>query len=391
MLLLDIVNIVNINAFSFVICLVILLDVKVRLEKKFKSNNVFLLLLFSNLLLIALDTVTWIFNGSPAPAGRMITEAADYIMFLLYPLPYYLWVLFVNYELFHNRRNKKKFKTALLLPFLAYALLVATNPFTGGIFYFDSKNVFQHGPLFTALPVVSSLYILFAYLMLAIYRKKLDRRSITPLLVYAIPAVAGGILQVLFSGISLIWAGNTVSLLILYVNIQNRRIDTDYLTGLFNRREADNHLQHRIHAKDNGASFSAIMIDVDKFKEINDKFGHNTGDDALESVALILRKSLRAEDFIARYGGDEFLVVFDISEPEILRKAVRRVRNAVIDFNAKTVKPYNLSLSMGYAIYNRQSGLDADRFLKHIDALMYEDKSRRAEDQISFFDQSMTI
>lgn len=384
------VNLLIVNAFSFVICLAMLLDVNIGFEKKFRSNIVFKLLLLANIAITLFDSLCQVFGGNPEPYAKFLLEGAYYILYLLIPVPCYLWIQFVNYQLFHDRRNTGKLQTTFILPYAVYVLFLALNPFLHELFAIDAANVYHRGALFGALPAVCCFYAAFSYLMLVKYGRRLNRRNITPLFLFAAPAAACGLLQSLFYGLPLLPAGLSVSMLILYMTLQNRRIYTDYLTGLFNRREADSYLRHKIRTQ-NGPAFSAVMIDVDKFKEINDKYGHLVGDEALENVAAILKKSLRADDFIARYGGDEFLVIFDIDEQDILRKAVRRVRNAVIDFNAKSQKPYTLSLSMGYTVYNRFSGWDADNFLKHIDSLMYEDKARRSEGQVYFLDQSMTI
>lgn len=85
---------------------------------------------------------------------------------------------------------------------------------------------------------------------------------------------------------------------------------TDPLTGISNRRGLDNKLNHTIEAaKRQHSELAIIMVDIDKFKQINDNFGHQTGDKVLKYVAQLMQRNLRATDFIARFGGEEFMII----------------------------------------------------------------------------------
>lgn len=89
----------------------------------------------------------------------------------------------------------------------------------------------------------------------------------------------------------------------IYINIQNGEISTDYLTGLYNRRRLDEHLQRRLRMRRKEQKLFVIMMDMDKFKDINDKYGHAVGDEALVKTAELLREICKeSDDFIARMG-----------------------------------------------------------------------------------------
>ena len=177
-------------------------------------------------------------------------------------------------------------------------------------------------------------YIVYAYFLIIKYRKKMDKRTIAAPLCFSLwrPPLQA-CCNPCFSVTLLTCPGLVVSIIILYINIQNKRMNTDYLTGVFNRREADGFIQNKINA---GEGFSAIILDIDKFKEINDGLGHQVGDDALEAVAKILKGTLRSNDFIARYGGDEFLIVLNMGEKRLLELAVKRIHTAVKNYNPQS-------------------------------------------------------
>jgi len=135
-------------------------------------------------------------------------------------------------------------------------------------------------------------------------------------------------------------------------------------------------IKNKINSGKKQEPFSIILLDLDRFKEINDKFGHDVGDEALQDAVKLLRECLRQNDFLARFGGDEFLIVMDITTSEALQKTIHRIKDCFEDFNQKSQKPYSLSFSYGSYLYDYSLNLDADQLLKHLDDLMYKDKEK---------------
>ena len=119
------------------------------------------------------------------------------------------------------------------------------------------------------------------------------------------------------------------------------------------------------------------MIDINEFKKINDTYGHIVGDKALEDASSILMQSLRKNDFIARYGGDEFAVILEVNSALDLEKAVEHIKENVRKFNFENLMPYRISFSIGYSIFSYEFHMSAEQFLHHIDQLMYIEKEKR--------------
>jgi len=163
-------------------------------------------------------------------------------------------------------------------------------------------------------------------------------------------------------------------MLVIFLNIQNHSMYTDYLTGVSNRKKLDAYLKQKISLNAKGKPFSAILIDINNFKHINDTYGHDIGDNALETAANLLKSCIRTSDFIARYGGDEFCVVVDITNKSDLDALVGRIKNCIEKFNTIGSNIYKLDFSMGYAVYDSQLYKSAEEFLRHVDMLMYENK-----------------
>ena len=148
----------------------------------------------------------------------------------------------------------------------------------------------------------------------------------------------------------------------------------DPLTGLANRRNVEERIEWRIAHKQ---AFCVMIIDVDGFKQVNDKYGHVAGDSLLKQFADELRANSRTPDIVGRWGGDEFIVVVDCdlhgakSKVERLRKWVLGEYTIQLGGDEKAVK-IHVDASIGVAQW--QSGESAHELLDHADAVMYRDK-----------------
>ncbi len=361
------------------VCAVILFDTYQHHTKRFLADNLFIALLYSNMAILLLDIVTWVLDGRTGIINTVFLMVATVLYYLMNILPSFLWALYADYQVFNDTNRLRKLMGFLLVPAFINTLMTLLTPITGWLFYFDINNVYHRGPFFTFFLVLNFSYLIYAFILVLANRKQIEKRYFLPLILFSLPPVIGGLLQASFYGLALIWSSITLSLLIIHLYIQNRRLNTDYLTGIYNRLQLDHYLQSKIHNSDAALSFSAILLDINDFKNINDQYGHLIGDEALTITAQLLKDSLRKHDFLARYGGDEFFIMVDIQDMNTLEKTVERIRENFRAFSQSSDKPYKLSLSMGYAIYEHKSAMSKDEFLKLLDDLMYEDKRALAD------------
>ncbi len=115
------------------------------------------------------------------------------------------------------------------------------------------------------------------------------------------------------------------------------------------------------------------MIDVDYFKEINDTFGHHVGDEALKDVARVILLSKPDKATAIRFAGDEFIILLRKSSEDNIRQVVRDIRDELKLFNENEGRQYELSLSIGYTLYDPDKD-NSDSFFKKMDDNMYEEK-----------------
>ena len=148
----------------------------------------------------------------------------------------------------------------------------------------------------------------------------------------------------------------------------------DALTGLANRRTVEAQLEARVKR---GDPFTAIYIDLNGFKAINDTYGHASGDDILRQVGHRLRASFRATDTIGRWGGDEFVAFVDGDQTEA-RTHMTRVRNAMRETFLIDSVPQGIVLSAAVGAATRRPNDSASELLHRADFAMYEEKLRKA-------------
>lgn len=153
----------------------------------------------------------------------------------------------------------------------------------------------------------------------------------------------------------------------------------DLLTGLYNRNYFNETIAREIErAKRQDEQISVIMIDIDRFKQINDSYGHLYGDGVLRECASILKKATRKSDIACRFGGDEFLVVTFGSDGHGHDTLISRIQKYLSEWNRQNASDdYRLSLSIGWSALSQEGQLMAA--LREADRRMYEDKRRKAD------------
>jgi diguanylate cyclase (GGDEF)-like protein len=150
---------------------------------------------------------------------------------------------------------------------------------------------------------------------------------------------------------------------------------TDPLTEIYNRRSLEDIAVRFIsHARRLKSSLSLLLIDVDRFKDVNTRFGHLTGDVVLADTAALLKSSVRGSDAVFRYGGDEFLIILADTSRTGAAKVIERIRAYLLDWNrAATLEKFELNLSIGISEWSDDMTLD--QLLDEADREMYAAKA----------------
>ena len=161
----------------------------------------------------------------------------------------------------------------------------------------------------------------------------------------------------------------------------------DDLTGLLNRRafyEKAGHLFRSL--GDNGDSLVVLFADLDRFKAVNDTQGHHIGDRVLSAIAKMVATSVRASDIVARYGGDEFVLILPGTDLDRGTVVARRLQDALADWSKNNGINLSFSIGMGEAL---QHGDDVKSVIERVDKAMYRSKLTHGRGGIQYVEQTL--
>lgn len=164
-----------------------------------------------------------------------------------------------------------------------------------------------------------------------------------------------------------------------YLKALKHVASVDPLTGLYNRRTFYRFFEKEIaRARRNGSTFSLIMLDVDKFKQINDTLGHESGDRVLLTISTMLKEITRSSDMVCRFGGDEFLILLPNSDANDTEALKQRIEAQIREHNHKS----EVHIGLSYGLHTTSSS-NAESALKFVDQQMYKEKHNKRESTIS--------
>jgi diguanylate cyclase (GGDEF)-like protein len=343
-----------------------------------RQNRVFIEMIVINIAVIIIDLITWYIDGKTGSFYYVLIRVCYILLYTLPFLPSYLFTVYVYDLLQVNIFKLRGLMACITLCFTADLILAVLSLNYGLFFSISADNHYMRGSLFLLHAAFCVIFFLYTFVLICVRRKSFSSRFFYTLLLFFLPQTAGIIIQGIFYGYTTNWIGMMLSLLVIYMNIQSRNLNTDYLTGINNRRYLDEYIAGKIKRASERKTFTALMIDIDNFKAINDTYGHDTGDMALKDTAQILLKSSKRDDFVARTGGDEFIVVVDSANYQTDEDPAALINKNVDNFNRHSKRPYVLSFSIGQHTYIPNSGLKANELLKLIDRSMYEIKSKKS-------------
>lgn len=285
----------------------------------------------------------------------------------------YLWAKFImvhmNIPFSDIRRNI--YRTIGLISIV----LLVINIFYPLVFSV-SDGRYQRGFAYIIFLIFAAFYILDSLYLYVKRVRKNGSLKLFPVHIFLIPVILGVVIQAFFIEISITWTSIAISVAGIMTALKNEIIFTDCLTGLYNRMYLE--FLHKRACNKKDCWVSGIMIDLNGFKQINDNYGHAEGDLALCIVADLLRKSFSEYGVVTRYAGDEFVIMLNTTDDQLIQKIIKSAKKNFVTENEKNDKPYQLSASMGYAITNL-SNETIDDFMNRIDEQMYQDKMKYYE------------
>lgn len=289
----------------------------------------------------------------------------------------YYWFRYVELRLNPLRASKRWFQVASLLPLLVAIAIVLTTPFTGFIFHYEG-NEYIHGPLYPTMAALAILYLVMASITILLHLSEvtspLQRSQHITLIMFLVSPVVGGVIDILVPNLPVLELTLLFGTVLVYTNMLQSRIYNDVLTGLNNRRLAEEYLRDRIAQCSAGNPLYFFLGDADWFKNVNDQYGHNEGDRALRLIAQGLRNVTGPINcHVARWGGDEFVIIAEHNNLPSPEGLIASIKQRLAEITEEEGLDYALSLSIGYATCSDPHSIAADVF-QQADAAMYESK-----------------
>ena len=319
------------------------------------------------------DSCVYYLAGSSNIVIKVLVFLSGSGLFLGNVMIGYLWAKFImvhmNIPFSDIRRNI--YRTIGLISIV----LLVINIFYPLVFSV-SDGRYQRGFAYIIFLIFAAFYILDSLYLYVKRVKKNGSLKLFPVHIFLIPVILGVVIQTFFVEIAITWTSIAISVAGIMTALKNEIIFTDCLTGLYNREYLK--FLHKRACNKKDCWVSGIMIDLNGFKQINDNYGHAEGDLALCIVADLLLKSFSEYGVVTRYAGDEFVIMLNTTDDQLIQKIIKSAKKNFVTENEKNDKLYQLSASMGYAITNL-SNETIDDFMNRIDEQMYQDKMKYYE------------
>lgn len=373
----------TLHLFFFSLALYILhkfsMDVATQLE--YKSFRFFIC---TYLVYVPASVTATFISYDVAPLPRWIIDPVwniDIFSIVLIGLSLYMFTVFRHAS--HISRWKWfTFLSSIPVSIILIFMLVSLK--NGIVFSVAKDNRIIYGPVYPALPILSTVYfvaiLLFAMAKYHLSRSYVKRRQLATLSCSVLFVFLSVLVDEHFrkSYLTVLPAATLCAIVYLYVNMQEGSIYTDALTGMNNRRKAKEYLSMCLDSLSEENPLYLYMCDVNSFKKINDGFGHAEGDHALILTAEALKTAIAKRDgFAARFGGDEFLLAWfpgsGSGAQESAEALIADIQLALAKACAEQGKPYPLTVSIGYARC-ADPGKSFTDYIKMADEMLYARK-----------------
>ena len=371
----------EINFFSIMIVSVI--SVMSRGVSRMVAQRNFAMALNTEIVFFASDTFWVMMERGLIPYSRSGVLLSKDVYFLFTALMCFGW--FVYFEYLQDSpfvKSKKNMWISSVFVLMQFVLIVI-NKFVPLLYYVNENNEYKRGPFFIALYLFSYIYVIFtcSRAFIGIFTKERSkRRSLIMLSVFPVLPAIGGIIQYVAPDIPAVCGVLAISSMVLYLDWLGQMISVDPLTQLNNRKQLAHKYEQMTKIVEDETPVYLMMIDANKFKEINDTYGHIEGDEALVRIADALRNGchiLKHKATIARYGGDEFVVVLRAESEGEVKKLEENIKKELAKLNKEAGAPYELSVSIGYARAGHKERISLKELVDSADEKLYEEKRKR--------------
>lgn len=373
----------EVNLFSIV--LVVIIAIKTMGMTKMVAQRNFIRGAICLIVFFASDTIWVLMENRFFPFYSAVAlMACKNIYFLFTSLTCYSW--FIYFEYLQDSpfvKDKKKILFSATFVFIQFIMIIV-NHFNGMLYYVNDKQEHIRGPLFVSLYAFSYIYVAVtctrAFLGIFDKKKEEQRKKLIRLALFPVAPAIGGVIQFSYPRVPLVCVMLSLSVMILYIDWLTEMISVDPLTRLNNRKQLLHNYDQWLRNNEDHTPIYLLMIDANHFKEINDTYGHVEGDAALVRIADALRaacKTLKKRATIARYGGDEFVVLARAENDRVIKEFIDNIHVQLEQLNVQAGAKYELKVCVGMAKTDSVEDRPIKELLAAADEKLYDQKRTR--------------
>lgn len=371
-------NVINIqaitiaNGMALILAILLLFGNRWKYENYNKDWNYIKSIIYVSAIACIIDPIVFLADGHPGTLNWLIVYVGNMILFIDDIIVGTSWIQLVCKHLLGYIPKLQKCLITLLSAIGLIAIVV--NLFVPVIYYVDENSVYQREALFWLFTGIVCIFLLDGVIVYIYNKIRGGIFKFFPVVQFVVPVMCGIVLQGMVYGVSVVWPSVVISVASLLNSLQTEYLFTDSLTGLYNRAYLKE-LGHAIDKKGPAGSTAALLLDINKFKSINDQFGHAEGDIALIKVAEILKKTVGALGSVVRYAGDEFIILLNTKQAEIIEGCIQSIHRQFDEENKKSGKKYDLTMSIGFSPISDKTPTLND-MINEADRLMYIEKKK---------------
>ena len=348
----DYVWIIEVDSFCAVIMGILLYSLFKNYDRQTKQRYLMRAIIAG--IVSFLCDVNWgLIEGGFIPESREANFLTNAVYEISSVMMGYYWLCYVETALDSRFIKTKYLKHIAKLPVIIIIGGVIASVYNGALFYIDTNNFYHRGDyimLHVAMcqlyTIITSVHAFIKSLGCKVCFKAKEYKILSMFLIF--PLVIG-IIQIIVPAVPSVSVGVTLAFLFVYIDLQNLLISVDALTGLNNRNQLIRFLIPKLKAGADNDKLYAFMLNVNKFRKINNSYGHYEGDMALIRCANALKAvNDNTANFIGRYDSDKFIIIAELDDEEDAMRLCENVRQALIKECEKDGILYDLSFSFGF-------------------------------------------
>lgn len=373
---------VEANIVSIIIFTMMLLRELGSVGKQTKQV-VFINIIFAHIVYFLSDIFWALILGNYLPSIPFLVSAVNILNSIVLCAITGFWFVYVELSQGEKYTGRLSMRLLVLLPVLVSAVITISLFvfFPGTVMTEDYNMTLTYYLIFLSVPVCYIIISTVRSLIRALRKENFAVRSLyITSAIYPVALAVIGVVQTLWVKVPMFCFGCSIMMLYVYISSLNDQVSFDELTKLNNRTQLKKYIASDIPKQNSGkCERYVLMIDLNKFKYINDHYGHVEGDYAIKRAAdsLVLACSGSSlKTFIARYGGDEFIIIVKSDDEDSVKNLCSSIKDTLIRLNKESGVAYELTASIGYASYSGDiSSFQAA--LREADDALYKEKAAR--------------